>query len=199
MSICLDDKIFKTLSEVVTAENVPAFVIGGWVRDELLKREHPDKDIDIVVLGSGIEVARKVAKRINPKINVSVFKNFGTAMFRYDDYELEFVGARKESYQRNSRKPIVEDGTLKDDQERRDFTINAMAVSINEDTFGDFIDPFNGISDLKNRIIRTPLDPDRTFSDDPLRMMRAIRFAAQLNFTIDEKTFKSIADNCERI
>ncbi len=199
MSICLDDKIFKTLSEVVTAENVPAFVIGGWVRDELLKREHPDKDIDIVVLGSGIEVARKVAKRINPKINVSVFKNFGTAMFRYDDYELEFVGARKESYQRNSRKPIVEDGTLKDDQERRDFTINAMAVSINEDTFGDFIDPFNGISDLKNGIIRTPLDPDRTFSDDPLRMMRAIRFAAQLNFTIDEKTFKSIADNCERI
>ena len=199
MYVCLNDKIFKTLSEVVTAENVRAFVIGGWIRDALLKREHTEKDIDIVVLGNGIKVARKAAKRINPGIKVSVFKNFGTAMFRYNGYEIEFVGARKESYMRGSRKPVVEDGTLRDDQERRDFTINAMAVSINKDTFGDFIDPFNGINDLKNKIIRTPLDPDRTFSDDPLRMMRAIRFATQLNFSIEERTFQSIAANAERI
>ncbi|MCX6332846.1 MAG: HD domain-containing protein [Bacteroidia bacterium] len=199
MHICLNDKIFRTLSEVVTAENVKAFVIGGWVRDTILKREHADKDIDLVVLGNGIEIARKTAKRINPKIRVSVFKNFGTAMFRCDDFEIEFVGARKESYVRGSRKPAVEDGSLKDDQDRRDFTINAMAVSINKETFGEFIDPFDGISDLKNKIIRTPLDPVRTFSDDPLRMMRAIRFATQLNFTIEEKTYKSITENAERI
>jgi poly(A) polymerase len=199
MYICLNDKVFKTLSEVVTAENVRAFVIGGWIRDAILEREHTEKDIDIVVLGNGIEVARKAAKRINPGIKVTVFKNFGTAMFQYNNYEIEFVGARKESYTRGSRKPVVEDGTLRDDQERRDFTINAMAVSINKETFGDFIDPFNGINDLKNKIIRTPLDPDRTFSDDPLRMMRAIRFATQLNFSIEERTFKSITANAERI
>jgi poly(A) polymerase len=199
MHICLNDKIFKTLSEVVTAENVKAYVIGGWVRDALLKRDHNDKDIDIVVLGNGIEIARKAAKRINPGMRVSVFKNFGTAMFQCDDYEIEFVGARKESYSKGSRKPVVENGSLKDDQERRDFTINAMAVSINEDTFGEFLDPFDGKNDLKNKIIRTPLDPDRTFSDDPLRMMRAIRFATQLNFTIEKETFKSIAVNSERI
>jgi len=199
MYICLNDKVFKTLSEVVTAEKVRAFVIGGWVRDAILKRENSDKDIDIVVLGNGIEIARKAAKRISPKIRVNVFKNFGTAMFRCEDYEIEFVGARKESYSRGSRKPVVENGTLQDDQERRDFTINAMAVSLNKETFGDFIDPFDGISDLKNKIIRTPLDPDRTFSDDPLRMMRAIRFATQLNFTIEENTFKSITVNADRI
>jgi poly(A) polymerase len=199
MRICLNDKIFSTLSGVVTAENVRAYVIGGWVRDCLLKREHDDKDIDIVVIGNGIEIARKAAKRINPGIRVSVFRNFGTAMFRWNDYDIEFVGARKESYKRGSRKPVVENGTLQDDQERRDFTINAMALSLNKDTFGEFLDPFKGKSDLKNKIIRTPLDPDRTFSDDPLRMMRAIRFATQLNFSIEEKTFKSIVLNAGRI
>jgi len=199
MNICLNDKIFKTLSSVVTAENVKAYVIGGWVRDCLLKRDHPYKDIDIVVVGSGIEIARKAARKINPGTTVSVFKNFGTAMFKTDEYEIEFVGARKESYDRGSRKPAVENGTLEDDQNRRDFTINALAISINEETFGDLVDPFGGLGDLKKKIIRTPLDPDRTFSDDPLRMMRAIRFANQLNFKIDEITFNSIKENSERI
>jgi poly(A) polymerase len=199
MNICLKDRIFGLLSSVVTSEKVEAYVIGGWVRDCLLKREHPDKDIDILVIGNGIKTARKVARFLDPGIKVSVFRNFGTAMFRYDEYEIEFVGARKESYQRNSRKPSVEDGTLEDDQRRRDFTINALAISINEDTFGKFLDPFGGLDDLKNKIIRTPLDPDKTFSDDPLRMMRAIRFATQLNFTIGESTFSSIRENAERI
>jgi len=199
MNICLNDKIFKTLSSVVTSENVQAYVIGGWVRDCLLKRDHPDKDIDIVVIGSGIDIARKAARKINPGIKVSVFKNFGTAMFRNKEYEIEFVGARKESYDRDSRKPVVENGTLEDDQKRRDFTINALAISIHKDTFGEFLDPFNGIDDLKNKIIRTPLAPDKTFSDDPLRMMRAIRFATQLNFTIEENTFNSIKENAQRI
>ena len=199
MYICLNDKIFRALSEVVTSEKVKAYVIGGWVRDCILKREHHDKDIDVVVLGSGIDIAKKAAKKINPGTKVSVFKNFGTAMFRCDDFEIEFVGARKESYSRGSRKPVVENGTLQDDQERRDFTINAMAISLNEESFGEFLDPFDGLGDLKNKIIRTPLDPDRTFSDDPLRMMRAIRFATQLNFTIEEKTFESIKTNAGRI
>ena len=199
MNICLNDKIFKTLSEVVTSENVQAYVIGGWVRDCLLKRDHPEKDIDIVVIGNGIEIARKAARKINPETKISVFKNFGTAMFRNKEYEIEFVGARKESYDRNSRKPIVENGTLKDDQARRDFTINALAISLNEETFGNFLDPFGGVDDLKKKIIRTPLDPDKTFSDDPLRMMRAIRFACQLNFTIEENTFNSIKKNADRI
>ena len=199
MNICLNDKIFKALADVVTSENVKAYVIGGWVRDCILKRDHPDKDIDILVVGSGIEIARKAARKISPGIKVSVFRNFGTAMFRAGDYELEFVGARKESYHRGSRKPVVENGTLEDDQRRRDFTINALAISINKETFGEFLDPFNGINDLKNKIIRTPLDPDKTFSDDPLRMIRAVRFAAQLNFTIEEKTLNSISINCERI
>jgi poly(A) polymerase len=199
MNICLNDKIFEALSDVVTAENVEAYVIGGWVRDCLLKRENADKDIDIVVIGSGIEIARKAARKINPGIKVSVFKNFGTAMFRSKEYEIEFVGARKESYDRNSRKPIVEDGTLEDDQKRRDFTINTLAISLNRETFGNFLDPFGGIDDLKKKIIRTPLDPDKTFSDDPLRMMRAIRFATQLNFTIEERTFDSIKENAGRI
>jgi poly(A) polymerase len=199
MNICLNDKIFETLSSVVTSENVQAYVIGGWVRDCLLKRDHPDKDIDIVVIGSGIEIARKAAKKIHSGIKVSVFKNFGTAMFRNQEYEIEFVGARKESYDRSSRKPIVEDGTLEDDQRRRDFTINTLAISINKETFGEFLDPFGGIDDLKKKLIRTPLQPDKTFSDDPLRMMRAIRFASQLNFTIEENTFNSIKENAERI
>jgi putative nucleotidyltransferase with HDIG domain len=199
MNICLNDKIFELLSDVVTSEKTEAYVIGGWVRDCLLKRNHADKDIDIVVVGSGIDIARKAARKISPGIKVSVFKNFGTAMFRHGDYEIEFVGARKESYDRGSRKPIVENGSLEDDQKRRDFTINALAISINRETFGKFLDPFDGITDLKNKIIRTPLEPDTTFSDDPLRMMRAIRFATQLNFSIEERTFHSISENAERI
>lgn len=199
MNKCLNDKIFGLISQAITAENIEAYVIGGWVRDCLLKRNHPDKDIDIVVIGNGIEIARKVAKSIDKKIKVCTFRNFGTAMFRFEDYEIEFVGARKESYNRGSRKPVVEDGTLKDDQERRDFTINALAISINNNTYGLFLDPFGGLDDIKNKVIRTPLDPERTFSDDPLRMMRAIRFASQLNFTIEDKTFESIKKNAERI
>jgi poly(A) polymerase len=199
MNICLVDKIFKILSEVVTSENVKAYVIGGWVRDCLLKRDHADKDIDIVVIGSGIDIARKTAKRLNPKIKVTIFRNFGTAMFRYEDYDIEFVGARKESYSRGSRKPVVENGTLEDDQKRRDFTINALAISLSTVDFGEFLDPFGGIADLRDRLIRTPLEPGKTFSDDPLRMLRAIRFATQLNFHIEDKTFRSIRENVERI
>jgi poly(A) polymerase len=199
MNICLNDKIFNLISDVVSSENVRAWLIGGFVRDYLLKRDNPDKDIDIVVVGSGIDIARKAAKKMGPNIKVSVFKNFGTAMFRYNDYDIEFVGARKESYNRGSRKPVVETGSLEDDQKRRDFTINALAVSLNRDTFGEMLDPFNGIADLNEKIIRTPMDPDITFSDDPLRMMRGIRFAVQLNFTIEEKTFSSITANAERI
>jgi len=199
MHKCLNDKIFEKLSDVVTSEGVKAWVIGGYVRDCLLKRTHPEKDIDILVIGDGVEIARKAAKKIGSRIKVNVFRNFGTAMFRYDDYEIEFVGARKESYSRNSRKPAVEQGSLEDDQKRRDFTINALALSINHDTWGDFLDPFGGVEDLRNKIIRTPQDPDLTFSDDPLRMMRAVRFATQLNFSIEEATFSSIASNAERI
>jgi len=199
MNICLDDMIFDIISQVVTAEKVRAFVIGGYVRDSLLKREHPDKDIDIVVIGNGIDIARKTARRIDPGIRVNIFKNFGTAMFRWKDYDIEFVGSRKESYSRGSRKPVVEGGTLEDDQHRRDFTINALAVSLNKETYGNLTDPFDGRSDLSNKIIRTPLDPDKTFSDDPLRMMRAIRFAAQLGFSIEKRTLSSISDNSDRI
>jgi poly(A) polymerase len=199
MNICLNDRIFEIISEIVTAEGVEAYVTGGWVRDCLLRREHPGKDIDIVVIGSGIELAKKTARKIDPKIKVSVFKNFGTAMFRWNEYEVEFVGARKESYKRGSRKPAVEDGTLEDDQKRRDFTINALAISLSKVRYGLFLDPFGGTQDLKNKIIRTPLDPDKTFSDDPLRMIRAVRFAAQLNFSIDEDTFRSITENADRL
>jgi len=199
MQQCLKDKIFEQLSEVVTSENVKAWVIGGFIRDCLLSRDHPEKDIDIVVVGDGIETARKAARALGPNIKVNIFKNFGTAMFLYKDYEIEIVGARRESYSRGSRKPVVEAGTLEDDQKRRDFTINALAVSLNRESFGEFLDPFGGIKDLENKLIRTPLDPDITFSDDPLRMIRAIRFAAQLNFSIEEKTFSSITDNSERI
>lgn len=199
MQICLNDKIFSILSGVVTEENLEAWVIGGYVRDLLLERDHPGKDIDILVLGNGIDLARKVAKKLGPGIKVSVFKNFGTAMLRHGEYELEFVGARKESYDRESRKPTVECGTLEDDQKRRDFTINTLAISLNQNSFGEFLDPFNGYEDLKNGLIKTPLDPGQTFSDDPLRMMRAVRFASQLNFTIDETTLESIKENAGRI
>jgi len=199
MNICLNDNIFRMLSEIIETEGIKAWVIGGYVRDYLLDRDHADKDIDIVVVGNGIEISRKVARKLGPGIKVSVFKNFGTAMFRYEDYDIEFVGARKESYNRNSRKPVVESGTLEDDQKRRDFTINALAISLSKDTYGEVLDPFNGMQDLREKIIRTPLDPDITFSDDPLRMMRAVRFAVQLDFSIDEITLSSIARNAERI
>jgi poly(A) polymerase len=189
--------IFRTIGKVADQSGQPAFVIGGYVRDILLQR--PTTDIDIMTVGSGIELAEKVAVALGIRSKVSVFKNFGTAMLRYNDLEVEFVGARKESYQRDSRKPIVENGTLEDDQQRRDFTINAMAVSLNSVNYGELIDPFEGIKDLDKGIIRTPLEPDITFSDDPLRMMRAIRFATQLRFSIEDNTLISISRNKERI
>jgi poly(A) polymerase len=189
--------VFKVISAAAGQINQPAYVIGGYVRDLILQR--PTSDIDIMTVGSGIELATKVAENLGIKSKVTVFKNFGTAMLRYNDLDIEFVGARKESYLRSSRKPVVEDGTLEDDQCRRDFTINAMAVSLNSKTYGEFIDPFNGLSDLQNGIIRTPLDPDITFSDDPLRMMRAVRFASQLGFVITDDTLKAITKNRERI
>lgn len=192
----LKHPIFSIISKIVTTENLESYVIGGFVRDLFLNRE--SKDIDIVVIGSGIDLAQKVAKAA--KISkVSVFKNFGTAMLKYKDLEIEFVGARKESYNRNSRNPIVENGTLEDDQKRRDFTINALALSLHQNNFGDLLDPFGGINDLKNKVIKTPMEPLITFSDDPLRMMRAIRFATQLNFKISEETFDAIKKNKERI
>ncbi len=175
---------------------MPCYVIGGYVRDIYLQRK--SKDIDFVVLGNGIEMAKETAKRLG-NVNVSIYKNFGTAMIRDNDFEFEFVGARKESYRNNSRKPVVENGSLEDDQKRRDFTINALAISLNKENYGEVIDPFNGLTDLKNRILRTPLDPARTYSDDPLRMMRAIRFATTLNFSIEEKSFQAIKNNNQRI
>lgn len=193
----IQNPIFSIISKQADSLEQECFVIGGFVRDILLKRNSPD--IDVVTLGSGIKLAQNVAKQLGHKIPVSVFKNFGTAMLKYKDLEIEFVGARKESYQSHSRKPIVEDGTLEEDQKRRDFTINALAICLNKDRFGEMIDPFNGIEDLKNKIIRTPLEPGFTFSDDPLRMMRAIRFSTQLNFTIEEKTLEAIKTNKERI
>jgi len=191
----LQHPIFSTLSKLTAKQNLQAYVIGGFVRDLLLNR--PSKDIDIVVIGNGIEFAERVAKKL--KVKLSVFKNFGTASLKYQDLELEFVGARKESYRLDSRKPIVENGTLEDDQNRRDFTINALAIALHPDSFGQLLDPFNGESDLKQRLIRTPLDPVETFSDDPLRMLRAIRFATQLNFKIDTQALKAITENAERI
>ncbi len=175
----------------------PVYVIGGWVRDIHLGRD--SKDIDIVVVGSGVELAGRVAEKLGKKEKLKVFKNFGTAMLRWNEWEVEFVGARKESYRYESRKPIVEDASLEEDMKRRDFTINAMAISLNPENFGELIDPFSGLEDLKNKIIRTPLDPDETYSDDPLRMMRAIRFASQLDFKIDCGSFEAIKRNAYRI
>lgn len=176
----LQHDIFKIISEIADEQAKPCYVIGGYVRDIFLKR--PSQDIDIVTLGSGIELAEAVSNKLGKKAFLSVFKNFGTAQVKFKDLEIEFVGARKESYQRDSRKPIVEDGTLEDDQNRRDFTINAMAICLNKAEFGKLVDPFDGLNDLKNFVLRTPLSPDITFSDDPLRMMRGIRFSTQLGF-----------------
>ncbi|MFL9844356.1 CCA tRNA nucleotidyltransferase [Flavobacterium rhizosphaerae] len=194
----LTNKIFDITAQAAKAINVESYVIGGYVRDFLLQR-NLKKDIDIVAVGSGIALAEKVAQLIPKKTKVQVFKTYGTAMLRYQDIDVEFVGARKESYREDSRNPIVENGTLEDDQNRRDFTINALALSLSEENFGELVDPFNGVDDLENKIIRTPLDPDITYSDDPLRMMRAIRFATQLNFTIEEKSLNAITRNKDRI
>ncbi|RTE53227.1 HD domain-containing protein [Arenibacter aquaticus] len=194
----LKDPIFSTISDAAKELSVDSYVIGGFVRDYLLKRGIP-KDIDIVAIGSGIELAKLVAKKLPGSSEVSVFKNFGTAMIKFKEIEIEFVGARKESYHRDSRKPVVEDGSLEDDQKRRDFTINALAISLNSRDYGQLLDPFDGIGDLKRQLIKTPLDPDLTYSDDPLRMMRAIRFATQLNFIIHPESLQAISDNKERI
>lgn len=192
----LTHPIFSILAEIAAANNIETYVIGGYVRDLLLHR--PSKDIDIVVHGSGIELAQLAARQLG-NLNVSVFKNFGTAMFHYKGMEIEFVGARKESYRQDSRKPIVEEGSIEDDQKRRDFTINALAISLNPENFGTLIDPFDGLKHLEERLIKTPLEPGITFSDDPLRMMRAIRFASQLNFRIEPETFQAIIQHKERL
>jgi putative nucleotidyltransferase with HDIG domain len=192
----LKHPVFKVASQIVTEKNLQAYVIGGFVRDMLLGR--PSKDIDIVVIGSGLDLAKECAERLRVK-KVSLFQNFGTAQFKYKDLDVEFVGARKESYRQDSRKPLVENGTLADDQNRRDFTINALALSLHADNFGELIDPFHGEEDLEKGILRTPLDPDTTYSDDPLRMLRAIRFAAQLDFKIEPKSLQSILKNANRL
>ena len=194
----LSHTIFKVISEAAKDLNVEAYVIGGFVRDFLLERGS-HKDIDIVANGSGIELAKAVSKKLPNTPKVQVFKTYGTAMLLFEDLEIEFVGARKESYNEDSRNPVVENGTLEDDQNRRDFTINALALNLSESQFGDLLDPFDGVSDLKKKIIRTPLNPDITYSDDPLRMMRAIRFASQLNFEIEKKSLDAISKNNERI
>lgn len=192
----LKHPVFKVVSQIISEKGLEAYVIGGFVRDLLLER--PSKDIDIVVVGNGMELAQAVGDKLRVK-RVNLFKNFGTAQFNYKDLDVEFVGARKESYQRDSRKPIVEDGTLSDDQKRRDFTINALALDLRAETYGNLVDPFNGLADLEKGILRTPLDPDTTYSDDPLRMMRAIRFATQLDFQIEVSSLKSILRNAERL
>jgi len=194
----LSHPVFATVAEAAKMLGVDAYVIGGFVRDFILRREQPT-DIDFVAVGSGIELAQAVAGKLTHAPKVKVFKNFGTAMLPYGGLELEFVGARKESYDRDSRKPVVEDGTLEDDQNRRDFTINALAISLNEADYGALLDPFNGLKDLENKIIRTPLEPGITYSDDPLRMLRAIRFATQLNFEIELSSLQAISANKDRI
>lgn len=194
----LNQEIFKIIISAASAIDVECYVVGGFVRDIILNRLHK-KDIDIVVIGSGITLAQKVASLLPNQPKVQVFKNFGTAMFRFNDTDIEFVGARKESYNRDSRKPIVENGTLQDDQERRDFTINALAISLNKNNYGQLLDPFNGVEDLNQKIIRTPLEPSITYSDDPLRMLRAIRFATQLDFDIETNSYQAIKSQKERL
>ena len=193
----LDKDIFHKISDAADSLHLECYVVGGYVRDLFLER--PSNDIDVVVVGSGIQVASELKKMLGKKAHLSVFRNFGTAQVKYKDTEVEFVGARKESYQRDSRKPIVEDGTLEDDQNRRDFTINAMAVCLNKERFGELVDPFDGVYDLEDGIIATPLDPDITFSDDPLRMMRCVRFATQLNFQIEPETYEALKRNADRL
>ena len=193
----LDKEIFHLISDVADEMGVECYVVGGYVRDIFLER--PSNDIDVVVVGSGIDVASALKQRLGRRAHLSVFRNFGTAQVKKDELEIEFVGARRESYSHDSRKPVVEDGTLEDDQNRRDFTINAMAICLNKSRFGELVDPFNGIADLEDGIIATPLDPEITFSDDPLRMMRCIRFATQLNFEIEEETFEALSRMADRI
>ena len=193
----LNKSVFRRLSEVADSVGVPCYVVGGYVRDIILGRK--SKDIDILVVGSGIDVASRYASTLGKGASLAVFRNFGTAQVKYRGLEVEFVGARKESYSHDSRKPVVEDGTLEDDQNRRDFTINALAVCLNRQRYGELVDPFGGLEDLRDKLIRTPLDPDITFSDDPLRMMRCVRFATQLNFHIDDETFEALSRNRERI
>lgn len=193
----LNENIFKLISNCANDLNTDAYVIGGFVRDTILER--PTKDIDVVTIGKGIDLAQKLHEVLGPDSHLSVFKNFGTAQIKYKDFEIEFVGARKESYNRDSRKPIVENGTLQDDQNRRDFTINALAIGVSKNNYGKLLDPFNGINDLKNKVLKTPLEPHITYSDDPLRMMRAIRFASQLDFSIESNSFEAISKQKERI
>ena len=195
----LKNPIFKTIQVIADELNYPTFVVGGWVRDLLLNRKKETTDIDFVCIGNGIKLAEKVSLKIGVNAKFKVFKNFGTAMIQYNNENYEFVGARKESYRKTSRKPIVENGTLEDDQNRRDFTINAMYIQLNSVNYGTLIDPFNGIQDLKNKIIKTPLNPEKTYIDDPLRMMRAVRFASQLNFTIETNSYNSIISNAKRL
>ena len=194
----VSNPIFNNVAEVADQINQETYVVGGFVRDYLLNRGQK-KDIDFVTVGNGILLAKELSNKLGNTSQVSVFKRFGTAMFKYEQTELEFVGARKESYSEDSRKPHVEDGTIEDDQKRRDFTINTLAISMNKENFGELIDPFNGVEDLNNKIIKTPLEPNVTYSDDPLRMMRAIRFAAQLHFEIEKDSFQAIIDNADRI
>jgi tRNA nucleotidyltransferase/poly(A) polymerase len=192
-------EVFEKVAKAAEKLNLETYVVGGYVRDLILKRNGDSKDIDFTCVGSGIELAKEVAASFDFHVPLSVFKNFGTAMLKLDDWELEFVGARKESYRSESRKPIVEDGSLQEDLERRDFTINAMAISLNRESYGELLDPFDGLKDIKKKIIQTPLDPNITFSDDPLRMMRAVRFASQLDFDIDADTFFAISENASRL
>ena len=197
----LDQDIFHQISEAADRLGLECYVVGGYVRDIFLER--PSNDIDVVVVGSGIAVAEELKRMVGKRAHLSVFKNFGTAQVKFRqkgrEYEVEFVGARKESYSHDSRKPVVEDGTLEDDQNRRDFTINAMAICLNRHRFGELVDPFNGLADLEDGIIATPLEPDITFSDDPLRMMRCVRFATQLNFQIEEATYVALERMADRI